>query len=388
MANIAVVHVPFYSHIEAATRLSGALSRHGHNVIAWGPEKSRTTIEASGARFVLHTPEMPRVDTFMAHVASLAATTEEVTGTLVEQLHEHEIDLIIHDSQAPWARVAGDYLGLPRIVSYPMFPIAATRVIPSDTSDPEPAPAPEDARERFEASWRAIALRWGVELGDWNSVIHTAGESETTLTFTTSEILGDYELLPGWHCIGPLMKPPPPRAPRADRPLVYVCFGTSFNARAGHFRAAIDGLADEPVDVLVSTGGGVMTREQLGPLPANVTLRDFVPGREVLARASLHITHGGNNSVHETLLARVPMLLIPQAWDQWPLAGRVEGLGAGLIAEEYPDAIRTAARWLLQDAAVATRVQELGEHLEHYDGEARLTDALDQVLAGDLAVSA
>ena len=137
MANIAVVHVPFYSHIEAATRLSGALSRHGHNVIAWGPEKSRTTIEASGARFVLHTPEMPRVDTFMAHVAALAATTEEVTGTLVEQLHEHEIDLIIHDSQAPWARVAGDYLGLPRIVSYPMFPIAATRVIPSDTSDPD-----------------------------------------------------------------------------------------------------------------------------------------------------------------------------------------------------------------------------------------------------------
>jgi MGT family glycosyltransferase len=258
---------------------------------------------------------------------------------------------------------------------------------PEDSDEPAPAPTPEDSRERFEASWRAIATRWGVELGDWNSVIHTAGQSETTVTFTTREILGDYELAQGWHCIGPLMEPPPPRAPRDGRPLVYVCFGTSFNTRAGHFRAAIQGLADEPVDVLVSTGGGRIASEQLGPLPANVTLRDFVPGREVLARASLHITHGGCNSVHETLLAEVPMLLMPQAWDQWPLAGRVEGLGAGLIVEESPDAIRTAARWLLEDDGVAARVGELGRHLAHYDGESRLADAVDRVLAENPAVS-
>ncbi|MFL5780486.1 MAG: nucleotide disphospho-sugar-binding domain-containing protein [Thermoleophilaceae bacterium] len=389
MANIAVVHVPFYSHIEAATRLSGALVRQGHSVIAWGPERSRATIEASGARFVLHTPEMPHVDTFMAHVASLAATTEEATTGLVDELHEHEIDLIIHDSQVPWARVAGDYLGLPRIVSYPMFPIAANRAIPSDFGEgEEPAPTSEEALEGFEASWRAIALRWGVELGDWNSVIHTAGESETTLTFTTQEILGDYELRPGWHCIGPLMDAPPPRAPRPERPLVYVCFGTSFNARYGHFMAAIEGLADEPVDVLVSTGGGPMTKEHLPPLPANVTVHEFAPGREVLARASLHVTHGGNNSVNETLLAGVPMLLMPQAWDQWPLAGRVEGLGAGLIADESADAVRTAARWLLEDDRITARARELGRHLAGYDGAGRVADAVDHVLDGDLALSA
>jgi len=108
----------------------------------------------------------------------------------------------------------------------------------------------------------------------------------------------------------------------------------------------------------------------------------------VLARTSLHITHGGCNSVHETLLAGVPMLLMPQAWDQWPLAGRVEGLGAGLIVEESPDAVRTAARWLLEDGSVAARARELGGHLANYDGESRLADTVDRVLAGNLAVSA
>jgi MGT family glycosyltransferase len=388
MANIAVVHVPFYSHIEAATRLSRRLSRQGHNVIAWGPEASRATIEKSGASFVLHTPEMPRVDTFMAHVAELAKTTEECTEELVGQLYERDVDVMIHDSQVPWARVAGDYLGLPRIVSYPMFPIAAARVVPPELGDSEPPPSEAEAKERFEASWLAVARRWGVELGEWSDVIHTAGESETTLTFTTQEILGDYELQPGWHCIGPMMEPPPPRAPRRGRPLVYVCFGTSFNARAGHFMAAIEGLADEPVDVLVSTGRGLLTREHLGRLPSNVTLRDFVPAREVLARASLHITHGGCNSVHETLLAGVPMLLIPQAWDQWPLAGRVEGLGAGLIVEESPEAVRTAARWLLDEPSVAARAAELGEHLRRYDGERVLAGAVERALAGSAALTA
>ena len=98
----------------------------------------------------------------------------------------------------------------------------------------------------------------------------------------------------------------------------------------------IAALAEEPVDVLVSagvpehaTGRRLVSANTLGELPSNVAFRDFVPGREVLARASLHITHGGCNSVHETLLAGVPMVLIPQAYDQFPLARAIEVLGRG-----------------------------------------------------------
>ena len=38
MARIAVVHVPFYSHIEAAMRLTRVLVRQGHELVAWAPE--------------------------------------------------------------------------------------------------------------------------------------------------------------------------------------------------------------------------------------------------------------------------------------------------------------------------------------------------------------
>ena len=53
----------------------------------------------------------------------------------------------------------------------------------------------------------------------------------------------------------------PPAAPSDDRPLVYACLGTSFNTRRLVFRTLIEGLADEPVDVLISTGNGTITVE-------------------------------------------------------------------------------------------------------------------------------
>jgi UDP:flavonoid glycosyltransferase YjiC (YdhE family) len=95
----------------------------------------------------------------------------------------------------------------------------------------------------------------------------------------------------------------------------------------------------------------------------------------------VHITHCGNNSVHETLLAGVPMLCVPQAYDQFPLAGRVAELGAGLIAEEDPEAIRTGVRRLLADDAPRARARQLGRHLAAYDGEGRVAELVERALA-------
>jgi MGT family glycosyltransferase len=380
------VHVPFYSHVGAATRLAGVLSRQGHEVIAWGPEPSREQIEAAGARFRFHQPAMPTVGGFGAFAAELASTTERFTEELIDELHREEVDLVIHDSQVPWARVAGDYLGLPRIVSHPMFPIVSPERISSDDDVHLIHPDPVEAQRNFEQSWLSVARRWGVEMGNWSTVVHSTGEN--TFTYTTDEILGDYELQPGWHFVGPLMDPIPRAAEQPARPLVYVCFGTSFNTRQELFQAVIDGLADEDVDVLISTGKGPVTEAVLGELPPNVELRDFVQTRDVLGRASVHITHGGNNSVHETLLAGVPMLFLPQAFDQFPLAGSIAKLGAGRVAVETAASVRDGVRWLLYDALPRGRARDLGENLASFDGEQAVADAIAHVLDEASAVRA
>ncbi len=380
MAKLALITVPFYSHSAAAMRLGGALAAQGHELVFWGPERHRDEVEGWGAQFELHEPKMPTTQG-LGFPMELLETTQQIVPGLIDQVYGYESEVLIHDSQAPWARVAGDYLGLARVVAHPMFPIVANFSKPSRSDPFDPAPPDEEANARFHSSWAAIARRWGVEIEDDQRTIHSSGR--VMLAFTTQRVLGDHLLDPSWTLVGPLMTPPAPAA-RPERPLVYVCLGTAYNARPEPFKAVIDGLANEPVDVLVSTGNGKwVTEEALGPLPANVTVEQYVDAREVLSRASVHITHGGCNSVHETLLAAVPMVFLPQAFDQFPLARAVTRLGAGITAEEEPFEVREAVRLLLESERAQTAALELSEHLLAYPGGAVLAELLERLAAED-----
>jgi MGT family glycosyltransferase len=384
LAKIAVVNVPYNSHTEAAIRLTRVLVRQGHEVVSWGHTRHRVQIEAAGARFEPHEPEMPEVTDFMSYVASISAIADQVSGQLVEQLFAHAPDLLVHDSLVLWARVAGDYLGIPRLVSHPMFPLGeAHRVKPGGEVLPPP-PDQRAATARFEASRMRVTRRWGVQI-ERDEAIHSA--APIIVAFTTEELVGASGLSPAWRFVGPLMTPPPAARSRA-RPLIYVCFGTSYNKRGDLYRKVIQALADDPVDVLVSTGGGFVTAADVDPLPANVTLREFVPARDVLAQASVHVTHGGCNSVHETLLAGVPMVCIPQAFDQFGLGGRIHLLGAGVLARERQEEIGQAVRLLLDTEKARARARELGEHLAGYDGDRRVAEAIEQALTGASALAA
>jgi MGT family glycosyltransferase len=281
--------------------------------------------------------------------------------------------------------VAADYLGLPRIVSHPMFPIIDPRQVPGDRDWTLPRPDPEIAKGQFEASWLAIARRWGIEL-ESSGLTHSPANWK--LTYTTEQILGTHLLEPSWRMIGPLMEPIARDATQPDRPLVYVCFGTSYNGRVELFKKVVDALANDPVDVLISTGRGLVTTADLEPLPSNVTIQEFVSARDTLAKASVHITHGGCNSIHESLLAGVPMVCLPQAFDQYPLARRVGQMGAGVTVDEDPTAIRGGVRLLLQSDKAQDRTRRLSSHLVEFDGEKRVSQIIDRALTDSPILSA
>jgi UDP:flavonoid glycosyltransferase YjiC (YdhE family) len=100
-------------------------------------------------------------------------------------------------------------------------------------------------------------------------------------------------------------------------------------------------------------------------------VRGYVDTRAVLARARVHVTHAGGSSVHESLVAGVPMVCMPQGSDNDDWADRVEALGAGVVAEDA-DAIRDAVARLLEDEGPRSRARELAEHFAGYGGGERL----------------
>ena len=178
--------------------------------------------------------------------------------------------------------------------------------------------------------------------GAWSSAMSAASStwtSEPTLTFTTEEIVGDEELPSTWHCIGPLLPPPPAPQLGRGRPLVYTSFGTNYNRRAELFQTVISGLTGEPVDVVISTGRGSVTPKTSHPYLRTSTCMTSAHPRGAGPGERPH-HDGGCNSAHESLLAGVPMVCLPQAFDQLPLSRRIEQLGVGLVSEEDPVEVR------------------------------------------------
>lgn len=392
-----MLHVGLGGHLGPATRLGAVLARQGHDVLAWGPAANRSQIEVDGVQFFEHEP-LAVNEPFASlpdFSANLAESADACVEAVIEELFDRDVELVIHDVHVPWGRIAADFLGLPRIVSNPLFPgTEPARPVMNpqlhDWADEEPTStradtpdAHEEAYQRVEAARLAIARKWGVELGDWNYAMNSAGDAN--VSYTTAQISGLRELPEGWCYAGPLLEPGPSAVREAGRPLAYVAFGTYYNSQAGVFKLAIAALADEPLEVIVSTGRSKVTAADLEPLPRNVQVYDFVESREVLARASVHVTHAGCSSVHESLLAGVPMVCIPLGSDQSSWARRVAHLGAGEVVEMWPSAVRDAVRWMLQDRTAAARAQELGERLLRYDGEARVASIVERELAGAAA---
>ena len=376
MATIALLSTGLRGHAAPLARLGAVLSRQGHRLHAWVPEAFRSEFERVGVDVNPHEPvpaEAAR-DLF-DFAARLASATELCAGELIEELHANGTELVLHDVHVPWGRVAADFLGLPRIVSTPLYPAAY--------EDPEAEPfAPggrPDIAVRIGAARSEVGRRWGVELGTWRAILWNRGPA--TANFTTEEIAGRPDEPPSWTYIGPLMEPPIPRSRVVGRPYVYVSFGTFFHVPGDLIRAAIEALADQPLDALISTGRTAVAPEDLGPLPDNVEAREFVDTSEVLARADAFVTHAGGNSVHEGLMAGVPMVCVPLGADHFDWAHRIEELGAGTVASSKTAAIGNAVSTVLEDSAFRERAVELGARLAEFDGESRVGELVERLLA-------
>ena len=102
--------------------------------------------------------------------------------------------------------------------------------------------------------------------------------------------------------------------------------------------------AQLPVQLVMSMGGGSLQLDRLAGDPIVVP---FAPQLELLQRARLTVTHGGLNTVMESLCWGVPLVAVPIANDQPGIAARVQWhapnlaknvrLSSNITAETLPD---------------------------------------------------
>jgi MGT family glycosyltransferase len=164
---------------------------------------------------------------------------------------------------------------------------------------------------------------------------------------------------------------------RVTHPVViYVSMGTLFNTDPAFYRRCFEAFGDEDMQIIMSTGENV-TRESLGTGAANFIVQSYVPQLEVLQRASVFVTHGGMNSVSESLAHGVPIVVIPQMSEQEFVGRRVEGLGAALFlpkSEVTAESLRAAVRRVLEEDSFRKQAALVRESFESAGGVSRAAD--------------
>jgi MGT family glycosyltransferase len=141
-------------------------------------------------------------------------------------------------------------------------------------------------------------------------------------------------------CVGPSVSSVPDWLSGIDRPIVLASTSSIRQGDDVLGLMALEALADEPVHVVVTFPAGVPRGIQL---PANSTVRRFVPHEVVLDRAVCAITHGGMGTTVRALDRGVPVCVVPFARDQAEVARRVEvaRCGTRLSAKRLtPDRLR------------------------------------------------
>ncbi len=162
------------------------------------------------------------------------------------------------------------------------------------------------------------------------------------------------------------------------RPVVYFSLGSLGGADVGLMSRVIDALADEPYDVIVSTG----PRHDEITLADNMWGGEFLPQTRLLPTADAVITHGGNNTVTEAMHFGKPMVVLPLFWDQYDNAQRVHERGVGRRLDTYratADDIREAVRRVLDDDALRQRLARTSRRIREADGVGRAADLLEAV---------
>ena len=93
--------------------------------------------------------------------------------------------------------------------------------------------------------------------------------------------------------IGALPWDPPTQRPtwldEVDQPIVLVTTSSEYQADEALVRAALEGLRDEPFTVVATMPAGV---KDIGALPANARVLEFVPHGHVLDLTAVAVTHG------------------------------------------------------------------------------------------------
>ena len=382
--------IPAYGHTNPTIEVVRELTRRGHEVRYYSFEEFREKIEGAGAQFVPCDSYLPPIDAKVEGRLRKVSTTEMSVQSFrtvanLDPLVSADIaswrpDVVVTDSACFWGKLAAAKHGLPWVCSTTTFAFNQQSSKYMRHSAAELADIifglPRLNREIRKLRPLGYQVKSALDIvsnkPDDNTIVYTSRTFQPC-----SETFDEAH----YRFVGPSVRDVPPRE-KDGRPLVYASLGTVINDHPDFYRTLIDALRDTNADLLISCGKA-FDPAQLGELPSNVRVEQYVDQMDVLSRTSLFVTHCGMNSASEGMWMGVPELLFPLTGEQRAVARRVAEVGAGKPLEESVAKDSAALRRAVLDALADERLREgsaqMRSDLRSCGGPAAAADFIEYV---------
>lgn len=386
------LNVSAQGHVIPTLGLVAELVARGESIAYFEIPRFQAEIEAFGATFRAYPPIRPYPGPGGANQYYLAPVSawcaREWVPLLLEAVRAERPDYIVHDSLCLWGKIIAQVLGVPAVASVATagFCAASFHGCPRLRSRRRSLIAEARAGLRLFRDWRreleaTFRLNWTISLIEVFS-----NRQPLTLVYLPralqpyAEKFGDEYLFVGLCTQTRANAADFPFARLDGRPLVYVSFGTLHNPGPAFFQACVTALGGLGVQVVLVLSPGVEAAD-LGVVPENflVLANGAAPQVRLLERAAVFVTHGGGGGMREGAWLGVPMIAVPQTYEQEILAQRLAESGAGsmlLPSEVTVASLSMAVRRVLSDKTFGECAGKLAQESRDAGGARRAADAI------------
>jgi MGT family glycosyltransferase len=417
VATIAFFPEGAYGPTNNCVGIGDVLRRRGHRVVFIVEESFAGTLEAQGFEerlmrltpppledevpgqfwkdFIRDTAPMFRLPTIEQLAGFIAPTFQAlvdgakyVDDRLHEIIGELEPDVIVEDNVVGFAALPACGRPWARIVS----------CNPTEVRDPDVPPVfsgyPASDRSGWDAYWEAYRSAHAELHADFDAFCRERGAPPLpelefmfespwlNMTIYPDEV--DYPrarpLPDTWHNLQASVRATdaPYYLDRGSEPLLYLSLGSLGSADVDLMRTLIAELADGPYRVIVSKG----PQHDQFELAPNMVGAEFLPQTSILPQVDLVITHGGNNTVTESLYFGKPMVVQPLFWDQYDNAQRVHDTGFGVRLDTFGHTraqLTEAIDALLADESLRARLAAAASRLQSAPGTERAAALIEEL---------
>ncbi|CAL9359145.1 macrolide family glycosyltransferase [Streptomyces sp. enrichment culture] len=392
--HIAVFTFPAYAHIAPALPTLTELVRRGHRVTCLVAEPFADMVGEAGAEPVVYESGFPWADGLTGPVLETVLTFfEEAIAPLpaaVARLGADRPDLLAHDLAASeGARLLGRAWGVPvlqlcpTMASGPGFSMSRAQA-EEDTGPRERIDPEHPSIAEFAARKARLLAEYGLDDVPPEGAGPEHGENIVFLpkAFQIAPETFDER----FAFVGPRLDDVPDTGgwqPPAGSRVLLLSLGSSYTPdQAAFLRLCIGALAGTPWHVVVTLGRRV-TVDELGPLPGNVEVHQWLRHPEVLRHAAAFLTHAGMGSVMESLSYGVPMVLVPYHVDQRVIARRAAELDLGRVVPRGAggaELLRAAVDEVTSSPRISTAVAAMRRQVHAAGGAVRGADVFESLL--------